>query len=198
MKAGIAFLRKNVFDAGLIIFLVLLAFLLAGRPAVGNSNSVRHRKEAPGREVGVRRQAPEKTSNTGDGGDRKFEALDARNIFSSDGSYDATSHLQRIPEKPYNLIGVLRGAEKKAVFREYNGDVAFVKAGDRLSDGTVVTAIGTRYVKTRKGSETKEYRIFDVTEGKTRWTGTPSAKSGKGQNTRELRTVPARRDVRRK
>jgi hypothetical protein len=91
-----------------------------------------------------------------------YEYLAKRNIFSPDGSYEMAKDLIHLPENPYNLIAVLRGNEKRAVFREFTGDVVSLKVGDRLIDGAIITNIEDMAVKVKKGRETKKYRIFEV------------------------------------
>jgi hypothetical protein len=92
-----------------------------------------------------------------------YEFLEKRNIFSPDGSYEMVKKdLIQIPENPYNLIAVLKGKEKKAVFREFTGNMVSLKVGDKLIDGATITDIREMTVKVKKGREIKEYRIFDA------------------------------------
>ncbi|MBI4691168.1 MAG: hypothetical protein HY754_13035 [Nitrospirae bacterium] len=91
-----------------------------------------------------------------------YEYLGNRNIFLPDGSYEPVKDLIRIPENPYNLIAVLKGKEKKAIFREFTGNVVSSKVGDKLIDGATILDIGDITVKVKKGRETKEFRIFEV------------------------------------
>jgi hypothetical protein len=92
------------------------------------------------------------------------EALKGRNIFAADGSYATagTGMKGPLPENPYTLIGVLRGEEKKAVFRQYTGEIITLTVGKKLIDGSVITRIDNRSVKVKKGKERRELRIFHV------------------------------------
>jgi len=92
------------------------------------------------------------------------ETLKGRNIFAADGSYAlaGTGMKGPLPENPYTLVGVLRGPEKKAVFREYTGSIVTLTVGNKLIDGAVITRIDNLSVKVKKGKERRELRIFHV------------------------------------
>jgi len=87
--------------------------------------------------------------------------IKGRNIFTATGTYiDLAS--QNLPENPYTLIGVLRGKERKAVFREYTGAVVTLSAGKQLIDGFQIVGIEDTSVKLKRRNEKKELRMFDV------------------------------------
>lgn len=88
--------------------------------------------------------------------------LKARNIFVSDGSYALPVAKKLIPDIPYTLLGVMLGKEKKAVFREYTGSIAYLGEGAKMLDDSVIISIEKLSVKTKKGKEKKEYKIFDI------------------------------------
>jgi hypothetical protein len=67
-----------------------------------------------------------------------------------------------MPEKPYDLVAVLRGNEKRAIFRSYTGSLVSRKLGEKLADGSEVVEIGDTTVSLQKGTERKEQRIFVV------------------------------------
>ncbi len=92
----------------------------------------------------------------------KSRNLEARNIFEPKGDYEKPKELIIIPEKPYNLIAVLEGKEKRAILRDYTGRIVSLKAGDKMIDGAVVIKIDKLSITAKKGVKEKEYRIFDV------------------------------------
>jgi hypothetical protein len=73
-------------------------------------------------------------------------------------------------KRPYQLVAVLRGSDRRAVFRDYAGSLVARKLGEKLADGSEVVQIGDVSVSVQKGTERKEYRIFVIkpkTENKT-------------------------------
>ena len=153
--------KKYIFDIGCIILIILIsaiAVLLAGRPDLDLSlrPSPVHRglSRTEGREQMakiIRASVP-------------HQALEKRNVFAADGSYPApgTEGGRLLPENPYTLIGVLKGKEKKAVFREYTGSVVTQTVGEKLLDGYVIISIDDVSVKLRKGKDRRELRVFHV------------------------------------
>ena len=89
------------------------------------------------------------------------EELRARNIFTASGAY-ADSDNKPIPANPYTLIGVIRGGETKAVFRDYSGSVVTMTKGQKMIDGSVITRIDSASVQLRKGEERTELKAFDI------------------------------------
>ncbi|MBF0558436.1 MAG: hypothetical protein HQL08_06610 [Nitrospirae bacterium] len=92
----------------------------------------------------------------------KSRNLEVRNIFEPDGNYEKPKELIIIPEKPYNLIAVLEGKEKRAILRDYTGRTVSLKTGDKMIDGSVVISIDKVSVTAKKGKKEMEYRIFNV------------------------------------
>ena len=110
----------------------------------------------------------EKTEEAGLGLVREaitYSSLKERNIFSADGIYttkaEGAAHKGPLPEKPYGLIGILQGEEKKAVFRDPTGAIVTLTLGKKLMDGSVITRINTVSVELEKGEERRELRIFE-------------------------------------
>lgn len=97
-------------------------------------------------------------------GDESSKELKDRNIFSADGRYPVITAQGKkdIPEVAYTLLGVMRGREKKAVFREYTGAVLAFGVGAKMIDDSVVADIGSLSVKVKKGKKEREYRIFHL------------------------------------
>jgi hypothetical protein len=99
------------------------------------------------------------------------KALKERNIFAADGKYaivamSGPGMKGPLPENPYTLIGILRGEEKKAVFREHTGSILALTVGKELIDGSVITRIDNLSVEVKKGKEKRELRIFSVKKPK--------------------------------
>ena len=99
------------------------------------------------------------------------DALKDRNIFAADGKYamattSGPGMKGPLPENPYTLIGILRGEEKKAVFREHTGSILALTVGKELIDGSVITRIDNLSVEVKKGKEKRELRIFSVKKPK--------------------------------
>jgi len=99
------------------------------------------------------------------------KALKDRNIFAADGKYaivamSGPGMKGPLPENPYTLIGILRGEEKKAVFREHTGSILALTVGKELIDGSVITRIDNLSVEVKKGKEKRELRIFSVKKPK--------------------------------
>ena len=61
---------------------------------------------------------------------------------------------------PYKLIGILNGKEKKAVLKDYTNATIILAVGEKLGNGSVVTAIGDVSVQLKKGKEKTELKIF--------------------------------------
>jgi len=159
-KADILRLFKSKPDILCTLLAVGIAFLFARNPGLDlNSPPVASDTQA------VTLKPPE--TKTGEIGIvRKVEQvkeLKTRNIFTATGSYtDADATNRPLPEKPYNLIGVLYGKEMKAVFAEYTGSVVTMTVGKKMIDGFVISKIKSTSVKLRRGNEEKELKTFDV------------------------------------
>lgn len=144
---------------------VIISLLLIGKPKTDRSTGMQAgHASSPASPI----QAGEASSQSGKAAlltkATLYGHLDKRNVFSEDGSYE--KELKKIPENAYNLIAVLKGREKRAIFREYTGTLVSVKVGDKLIDGAVVTDIGSMTVRVKKDKDKKEYRIFDVKQKK--------------------------------
>ncbi len=146
-------MRQYIIDILLFIVFIILAFVFAGKPALSYKTGIEERA------VSTRKEVRGELKNEIKAPD--YKNLEKRNIFASDGSYVEKGLIQ-LPENPYNLIAILQGKEKRAVFREYTGSIVSLKVNDKLIDGAVITHIDRLYVITKKGKVTKEYKIFDV------------------------------------
>lgn len=149
-------------DVLCLAFIAALAFLIAGRPGMDlirkTTNAERSAQkvsvaESDSQQKGVPDSSPQK-------------ALTERNIFAENGSYDVSvNEMKVLPENPYRLIAVLKGKEKKAVFREYTGAVFGMPVGKKMIDGFEVMAINNTSVKLRKEKEKKELKLFNADYG---------------------------------
>ena len=63
-------------------------------------------------------------------------------------------------QRSNTLIGVLGGRVKKAVIRESTGATSILAVGEKLGDGSVITAIEPVGVTLKRGKEKIELRIF--------------------------------------
>ncbi len=153
-------IRQYTQDIASIALVLLLAFLLAGRPGIDLSvhPSVSH-KEADEKPSSAEQQKKEviKRSTVSD------DILKSRNIFAESGIYAASG--QALPPDPYKLISVLHGKEKKAVFREYTGAVVTLPVGKKMIDDFIITKIESVSVKLKKDKEEKELRLFSASGG---------------------------------
>ena len=77
--------------------------------------------------------------------------------------FDATARAYRdaspkpvLPENPYTLIGILEGREKKAVLREYTGNLSVLTQGKKLIDEAIITRIDSRSIKVKKDGKERE------------------------------------------
>ena len=87
--------------------------------------------------------------------------LRARNIFTANGSYTGSDNVP-MRANPYTLVGVTQGRETKAIFRDYKGSVAALTAGQKMSDGSVISRIDGDSVQLKKGEEKTELKVFNV------------------------------------
>ena len=146
--------------AGLLL-IVLIAVLMAGKPEMNSRNPQTSRLLS-------KALSPETTK-----GENRFirpvepeQDIKGRNIFAASGAYGESTGLPPVPlENPYNLIAVLKGNEKKAVFRDYLGKVSTFPAGKEMIDKFVITRIDTVSVQLVKGNEKKELQLFNAGGG---------------------------------
>jgi len=155
-------IKKYLLDILCIIIVVIIALLAAQKPGVD--------LELPP-SIADKRQPHETTqeeTEKGEMGIARYASaagtLKERNIFSPDGSYTMSKAgaTATLLESPYTLIGILKGEENKAVFRDHTGSIVTLTVGKKLGDGSVITRIDTTSVEVKKGKEKRELKIFDV------------------------------------
>jgi len=156
---------KYLFDMICVVIVVILALLTTQRPVIDltirpSIADKRQRQDAKKEETKTVEKEIVRDVFVS-------KALKDRNIFSADGKYTmagAGSGGMKgpMPEKPYTLIGILQGEEKKAVFKEYTGSIVFLAVGKKLIDDAVITRIDSTSVEVKKGKEKKELKIFSV------------------------------------
>ena len=167
-------IKKYLLDILCIIAVVIIALLATQkpqRPAV----DLKLRPSSPS--IGDKTKLPDAKKEEKEAVQKKIVkevvvlgALKERNIFSPDGSYVMSGAVLKgpLPENPYTLIGVLKGEEKKAVFRDYTGSIIVLTVGKKLVDGSIITNIDRLSVQLEKGEEKKELKVFDLTDPKRR------------------------------
>jgi hypothetical protein len=160
---------KYLLDIICVVIVVILVLLTTQRPVIDLIGRTGVSPVIPSEKTAIK----EETKNLQKGIVRDvvtYEALKDRNIFAADGKYAiATSGPGMkgpLPENPYTLIGILRGEEKKAVFRDHTGSILALTVGKELIDGSVITRIDNLSVEVKKGKEKRELRIFSVKKPK--------------------------------
>jgi len=142
----------------LVIF--SLAFLFAGKPGIPKFQSAPRAVARP--------SLPSPQTIPEDMGIKRTGSitltLQERNIFSEDGKYLKPGEKPKpvLPENPYTLIGILDGRERKAVFREYTGNLVVLTKGKKLIDEAVITRIDSRSVQVKKEGKDRELKIFQI------------------------------------
>lgn len=139
---------------------VILALLLSEKPA--RVQDLKHSELKKTEKLEDKTIVKSPIVDPASDGDKTRGELKARNIFVSDGSYALPAAKKLIPDRPYTLLGVMLGKEKKAVFREYTGSIAYLGEGAKMLDDSVIISIEKLSVTARKGKEKKEYKIFDI------------------------------------
>lgn len=154
--------KRYIIDLLLITIFAASAFIIAERP------EVEHKANLQDEDIKIPQTLQDPAAFIAEEGRNKkpviptYKNIKERNIFAMDGRYAISKELKPRPENLYRLIAILQGNEKRAVFMKYTGLAASLKVGDELIDGTIIINIDNLSVKTKKGRETKEYRIFDV------------------------------------
>ena len=59
------------------------------------------------------------------------------------------------------LIGILEGADKKAVFKDHAGNLTILETRQSLPDGSVIAHIDSRSVRLRKGKHEKDLTLYE-------------------------------------
>lgn len=90
-----------------------------------------------------------------------YANIEKNNIFSAQRSYEVLP-AGTPTDRPYQLIAVLKGNDRRAIFRDYKGSLVSRKPGEKLDDGSEVVQIGDTFVSLQKGTERREQRIFAI------------------------------------
>lgn len=150
-------------DVVCFAFIAVLAFLIAGRPGIDLAPKAtiadQPKRKAPIAESENQRKDTPVASS--------YAALKERNIFAESGSYAvaAAEKQQTLPENPYQLIAVLKGKQRKAVFREYTGAVVTAAVGKKMIDGFELKTIDNISVKLQREQEKKNLILFNAVGG---------------------------------
>ena len=174
-------IKRYIPEIAIIIVILLTAFLLAGKPVMN--------LDSPQTSRSLSKAPPAEAVKEGSRFNRPVEpdqAIRERNLFAASGAY-VESKEQKMPDNPYNLIAVLQGKEKKAVFRDYTGKVSTLSTGKEMMDKFVIARIDNVSVQLVKGDEKKELRLFNAGGG-----NLPPAPDNKGvspKNQKNLYTL---------
>jgi hypothetical protein len=88
----------------------------------------------------------------------------ARKVFSVYGtslpSVAGQGDVKKISDCKPLLIGILEGADKKAVFKDQPGNLAILETGRALPDGSVITHIDSRSVRLKIGKDKKDLTLY--------------------------------------
>lgn len=155
-------IKNYLLDMVCILLSGLIAFLLAERPTTKIPHSS---KEVLSGEETFKKELEEKKEIGLQRYSTITKALMERNIFNLEGKYSVpktTSFTTSSSEKPYVLIGILRGEENKAVFKDPMGSIIVLSVGKKLDDGFVITRIDTHSVELVRGDKRKVLKIFEV------------------------------------
>jgi len=153
-------IKRYIPEFACVLLIILTAILLAGRPMMSprNPQTSRPLSKAP----------PAATQKEWNGFERPIEpdqAIKERNLFAA-AAVPVASKEPPMPENnPYNLIAVLHGKERKAVFRDYLGKVSTYSAGKEMMDKFLIKQIDALSVQLVRGNEKKELRLFNAGGG---------------------------------
>jgi hypothetical protein len=151
--------KKHWMDIIGVALCVSIGYFAAGRPRVDDMVLSHQKIPLPARRVQPKEAVkPENPVSAA----LSYTNIEKKNIFSAQKSYELLPAGVPMPEKPYDLVAVLRGNEKRAIFRSYTGSLVSRKLGEKLADGSEVVEIGDTTVSLQKGTERKEQRIFVV------------------------------------
>jgi len=71
-----------------------------------------------------------------------------------------TGDVKNLADRKPLLIGILEGADKKAVFRDHAGNLNILETRQSLPDGSVITHIDSRSVRLRNRKEKKDLTLY--------------------------------------
>ncbi len=149
-------IRRYIPDVAAVIVVSLLAVVIAGRPALDTPAP-----KAPG-------ELPKPPQSAAPVGMKGIERpivsdlpIKERNIFTPTGTY-SESVRDSLPDNPYALIAVLRGKQRRAVFKEYTGKIITLPVGKTMIDGFVIEAIDSLSVRLKKRDEQKNLQLFNA------------------------------------
>lgn len=153
-------IKNYLLDLVCVLLIGFIAFLVAERPNTKTHQSSKAGLSGEGiskkeleekKEIGVQRYST------------VTKALMERNIFNLEGKYPVPKTISSTisSERSYILIGILRGEENKALFKDPTGSIIALPVGKKLDDGFVITRIDTHSVELMKGDKRKILKIFE-------------------------------------
>jgi hypothetical protein len=90
------------------------------------------------------------------GKEKKVFSVYGTALAYASGQRDMKKNSDRMPL----LIGILEGADKKAVFKDQSGNLTILETGRSLPDGSVVTHIDSRSVRLTNGKNKKDLTLY--------------------------------------
>jgi len=88
----------------------------------------------------------------------------AKKVFSVYGaslpSSSGQGDMKKFSDRKTLLIGILEGADKKAVFKDQAGNLTILETGRSLPDGSVITHIDSRSVRLTNGKDKKDLTLY--------------------------------------
>jgi hypothetical protein len=88
----------------------------------------------------------------------------ARKVFSVYGaslsSASGQGDMKKFSDRKTLLIGILEGADKKAVFKDQAGNLTILETGRSLPDGSVITHIDSRSVRLTNVKDKKDLTLY--------------------------------------
>jgi hypothetical protein len=93
------------------------------------------------------------------GNERKVFSVYGASLASASGQGD----IKNLSDRKPLLIGILEGANKKAVFKDQAGNLTILETGRSLSDGSVITHIDSRSVRLTNGKDKKDLTLYAQT-----------------------------------
>jgi hypothetical protein len=151
--------KRHWMDMIIVALCMSIGYFAAGRPRIDDMVLSHPKISLPAQRVQPKETAkPENPVSRAP----SYTNIEKKNIFSAQKSYELLPVGVIVPEKPYDLVAVLKGNEKRAIFRDYKGSLVSRKLGEKLADGSEVVKIDDTAVSLQKGTERKEQRIFVV------------------------------------
>ena len=90
------------------------------------------------------------------GNEKKMFSVYGTALASASGQGD----IKNLSDRKPLLIGILEGADKKAVFKNQSGNLTILEIGRSLPDGSVITSIDSHSVRLTNGKDKKDLTVY--------------------------------------